>query len=97
VVGSGAAVLGDITIGENVKIGANSVVVKDVPANSTVVGIPGRVVLQDGRPVALPSPRPQVDLPDPGASDLAELRARIAALEARIAELAERNDVSSPL
>jgi serine O-acetyltransferase len=97
VVGSGAAVLGDITIGENVKIGANSVVVKDVPANSTVVGIPGRVVLQDGRPVVLPSPRPQVDLPDPGASDVAELRARIAALEARIAELAERNDVSSPL
>jgi serine O-acetyltransferase len=97
VVGSGAAVLGDITIGENVKIGANSVVVKDVPPNSTVVGIPGRVVLQDGRPVALPSPRPQVDLPDPGASDVAELRARIAALEARIAELAERNDVSSPL
>jgi serine O-acetyltransferase len=97
VVGSGAAVLGDITIGENVKIGANSVVVKDVPPNSTVVGIPGRVVLQDGRPVVLPSPRPQVEMPDPGASDVAELRARIAALEMRIAELAERNDVSSPL
>lgn len=97
VVGSGAAVLGDITIGENVKIGANSVVVKDVPANSTVVGIPGRVVLQDGHPVALPSPRPQVEMPDPGASDIAALRARIAALEARIAELAERTDVSTPL
>jgi serine O-acetyltransferase len=97
VVGSGAAVLGDITIGENVKIGANSVVVKDVPPNSTVVGIPGRVVLQDGRPVAVAAARPQVDLPDPGASDVAELRARIAALEMRIAELAERNDVSSPL
>jgi serine O-acetyltransferase len=97
VVGSGAAVLGDITIGENVKIGANSVVVKDVPANSTVVGIPGRVVLQDGRPIAVPSPRPQVDLPDPGATEVAELRARIAALEARIAELADRNDVSAPL
>ena len=97
VVGSGAAVLGDITIGENVKIGANSVVVKDVPPNSTVVGIPGRVVLQDGRPVALPSPRPQVEMPDPSATDVAELRARVAALEARIAELAERTDVSSPL
>ncbi|HEY5350099.1 MAG TPA: serine O-acetyltransferase [Candidatus Lustribacter sp.] len=97
VVGSGAAVLGDITIGENVKIGANSVVVKDVPANSTVVGIPGRVVLQDGRPVAAPSQRPQVDLPDPGAGDIAELRARIAALEARVAELVDRNDVSSAL
>jgi serine O-acetyltransferase len=97
VVGSGAAVLGDITIGENVKIGANSVVVKDVPANSTVVGIPGRVVLQDGRPVGLPSPRPQVEMPDPGANDIAELRARIAALEERIAEVAKRTDVSSPL
>jgi serine O-acetyltransferase len=90
-------VLGDITIGENVKIGANSVVVKDVPPNSTVVGIPGRVVLQDGRPIALPSPRPQVDLPDPAAGDVAELRARIAALEARVAELVDRNDVSSAL
>jgi serine O-acetyltransferase len=97
VVGSGAAVLGDITIGENVKIGANSVVVKDVPPNSTVVGIPGRVVLQDGRPIALPASRPQVDLPDPGATDVAELRARIAALEARVAELVDRNDVSPAL
>jgi len=96
VVGSGAAVLGDITIGENVKIGANSVVVKDVPPNSTVVGIPGRVVLQDGRPVPV-SARPQVDLPDPDAGEIAELRARLAALEARVAELGARNDVSAPL
>ena len=42
--------LGDITIGENVKIGANSVVVKDVPPNSTVVGIPGRVVAAGRQP-----------------------------------------------
>jgi serine O-acetyltransferase len=96
-VGSGAAVLGDITVGDNVKIGANSVVVKDVPPNSTVVGIPGRVVLQDGRPVAAPSPRPQVDLPDPEATEIAELRARLAALEARVAELGARTDVASPL
>jgi len=93
VVGSGAAVLGDITIGDNVKIGANSV----VPPNSTVVGIPGRVVLQDGRPVAMPSLRPQVDLPDPEGNEIAELRARVAALEERIAELAARNDVSPAL
>ena len=97
VVGSGAAVLGDITIGENVKIGANSVVVKDVPPNSTVVGIPGRVVLQDGRPVAPSSPRPQVDLPDPEANEIAELRAQLAALQARVAELAGRNDVTPAL
>lgn len=83
VVGSGAAILGDITIGRNTKVGANSVVVKDIPANSTVVGIPGRVVLQDGRPVnAFPS-RPHVDLPDPAAP----LVARVNELTARVAEL----------
>jgi serine O-acetyltransferase len=98
-VGIGAAVLGDITIGDNVKIGANSVVVKDVPANSTVVGIPGRVVLQDGRPVVPPAPsaRPQVDLPDPEGTLIAQLQERIAALEARLAELERRNDVTPAL
>ena len=47
-IATGAKVLGSITIGENSKIGAGSVVLKDVPPNSTVVGIPGRVVVQDG-------------------------------------------------
>jgi serine O-acetyltransferase len=51
VVATGAKVLGAITIGENAKIGANAVVLKDVPPNSTVVGIPGRVVMQDGKRV----------------------------------------------
>ncbi len=96
-VGSGAAVLGDITIGDNVKIGANSVVVKDVPPNSTVVGIPGRVVLQDGKPLAAPNPRPHVDLPDPNAPLLAVLADRIAALEARLIELEKARDVSEAL
>ncbi|GGD03683.1 serine acetyltransferase [Thalassobacillus devorans] len=48
-VATGAKVLGSITIGENSKVGAGSVVLKDVPDNSTVVGIPGRVVIQDGK------------------------------------------------
>lgn len=96
-VGSGAAVLGDITIGDNVKIGANSVVVKDVPPNSTVVGIPGRVVLQDGKPLAAPNPRPHVDLPDPNAPLLAALADRIVALEARLVELEKARDVSEAL
>lgn len=51
VVAAGAKVLGAITIGENAKIGANAVVLKDVPANSTVVGIPGRVVSLNGKKV----------------------------------------------
>ncbi len=45
VVGAGAKILGPITIGENARVGSNSVVVKDVPANATVVGIPGRIVI----------------------------------------------------
>ena len=93
-VGSGAAILGAITLGDGVKVGANSVVVKDVPPNATVVGIPGRVVLQDGKPVAVADPRPRVDLPDPNAPLLAQLSERIAELEARLAEL-ERKNASS--
>ncbi len=46
-IGAGAKVLGSVTIGDNCKIGAGSVVVKDVPANSTVVGVPGRIVIRD--------------------------------------------------
>ena len=56
-VGVGAAILGAIVVGDDAKVGAGSVVVRDVPPNSTVVGIPGHIVLQDGKPVrtALPS------------------------------------------
>ena len=95
-VGSGAAILGAIYVGDGARIGANSVVVKDVPANATVVGIPGRVVLVDGKPVSGGDRRPRVDLPDPNAPLIAELSGRIAALEARLAEL-ERQNASSPL
>ena len=95
-VGSGAAILGAITVGDGARIGANSVVVKDVPPNATVVGIPGRVVLVDGKPVTGNDRRPRVDFPDPNAPLIAELSGRIAALEARLAEL-ERQDASSPL
>ena len=61
-VSAGARVLGDITIGDSSKIGASSVVLKDVPANATVVGIPGRVVIQDGIKVDAPLDH---QLPDP--------------------------------
>ncbi len=97
-VGSGAKVLGDITVGDGAKIGSNSVVVRDVPPGATVVGIPGRVVLQDGKPVAAGGDsRPRVDLPDPNAPLIAELSDRIAALERRLAELERRNDVATTL
>ncbi|MBV9438892.1 MAG: serine O-acetyltransferase [Candidatus Eremiobacteraeota bacterium] len=95
-VGSGASVLGAITVGDGARIGANSVVVKDVPPNATVVGIPGRVVLQDGKPIVTPAdPRPRVDMPDPNAQLIQQLNERIAALEARLAELERKNAPSS--
>jgi serine O-acetyltransferase len=95
-VGSGAAVLGAITIGDGARIGANSVVVKDVPPNATVVGIPGRVVLQDGKPVNVGTEaRPRVNMPDPNAPLIAQLSERIAALEARLAEIERRNAPSA--
>ena len=62
-IATGAKVLGSIIIGENSKIGAGSVVLKNVPNNSTVVGIPGRVVIRDG--VKIPKDLNHSDLPDP--------------------------------
>jgi serine O-acetyltransferase len=79
-IGSGAKLLGPITVGERSKIGANSVVIHDVPADSTVVGNPGHPVKIEGR-----KPEgPDVDwahLPDPVADALASLADRIGALE----------------
>jgi serine O-acetyltransferase len=91
-VGSGASVIGAIHIGDGAKIGANSVVVKDIPPNATVVGIPGRVVLLDGKPVNAPGDsRPRLQMPDPNAPLIAQLSERIAALEARLAEIERKN------
>lgn len=91
-VGLHSAVLGAITVGDNSKIGAGSVVVKDVPPNATVVGIPARVVIQDGKPVQGVPSRPQVDMPDPNAMILQQLSQRIGVLEARLAQLSGAGD-----
>ncbi|HEY1727501.1 MAG TPA: serine O-acetyltransferase [Candidatus Baltobacteraceae bacterium] len=89
VVGVGAAILGDILVGENAHVGAGSVVVKDVPPGATVVGIPGRIVSKDGKPApeaaeAEPTSRAQVQMPDPTATMIARLEARIRTLEERL-------------
>jgi serine O-acetyltransferase len=83
VVGADALVLGPITIGKGSRIGAGSVVVKDVPANATVVGTTARVVLQDGKPVQPAAMR--LEVPDQNAALIARLTERIEALERRLA------------
>ncbi len=85
-IGSGAKLLGPITIGHGAKIGANSVVITDVPANSTVVGNPGHPVRVDGRRVEGPD-ADWIHLPDPIAEAIQALASRIGELERTVAEL----------
>lgn len=88
VVGAGAKILGPITVGERVRVGANSVVVKDVPADRTVVGIPGRIVDTRGvRPSAQGINLDHNLLPDPVARSIACLIERIESLEGELATL----------
>ena len=86
-ISSGAKVLGAITVGENSKIGAGSVVLKDIPSNSTVVGIPGRVVKRHNEKI---NDLDQL-LPDPIMEELTRLRNQIANLEKSLAEMQEQN------
>ncbi len=85
VVATGAKILGNIKIGNNVKIGAGSVVIRDVPSDSTVVGIPGRVVRHKGKRVPGISLN-HGDLPDPILEKLEELRREINEIEKSIQE-----------
>lgn len=90
-IGSGAKLLGPITIGHGSKIGANSVVIHDVPAHSTVVGNPGHPVRVEGRRPEGPD-ADWVHLPDPLADAIKGLASRIGALERALADLAGERD-----
>jgi serine O-acetyltransferase len=83
-VGANASVLGAITLGEGAKVGSGSVVVRDVPENATVVGIPAHVVARDGKPVRPVADRTHVDMPDPNADAFKTLQRRIEDLERRL-------------
>lgn len=91
VISAGAKVLGSIKIGDNVKIGAGSVVLRDVPSNCTVVGVPGRIVVRNGKNIADTS-FSTIDLhhnqlPDPMAEMISCLQRQIDRLQRRIDEL----------
>lgn len=83
-VGAGAKILGPFKVGDNAKIAANAVVLKEVPPNSTAVGVPARIVKQNGKRTL---DLDQIHIPDPVAAELARDRKRLEKLEKRIAEL----------
>jgi serine O-acetyltransferase len=84
-VGSGAKLLGPVTVGRNAKVGANTVVIEDVPPETTVVGNPGHPVRVEGRPVEGPD-TDWIHLPDPIQEAIKELSDRIAKLEKQLAD-----------
>ncbi|NHJ03864.1 MAG: serine O-acetyltransferase [Candidatus Heimdallarchaeota archaeon] len=86
VIGAGAKILGPITIGDNVKIGSNSVVIKDVPPNSVVVGVPGRVVGVPESEAKKVLDHTHDKLPDPIQKYLKEMEKRIKTLEEQLEE-----------
>src|SRR3954451_9017047 len=85
-IGSGAKLLGPITVGRNAKVGANTVVIEDVPDHTTVVGNPGHPVRVEGRRVEGPD-ADWIHLPDPVADAIKGLAERIGELERRLEEL----------
>ena len=93
IVGTGAKVLGNITIGDNVRVGGNSVVVKDVPTDCTVVGIPGRIVRRNGCRVVeetFEASKHRLSMPDPVEEQSRLNRQGIQANTRRIAELEQQ-------
>ena len=84
VVGSGAKILGNITVGNNCRIGAGSVVLRNVPADSTVVGVPGHIIFREGKRVVITDPK---QINDPLSEALAALINEVHKLRDRIEQL----------
>ena len=85
-VGCGARILGPFYVGDNAKIAANAVVLEEVPANATAVGVPARIVRINGQKVDT-CQLDQIHIPDPIAQELCQMKRRIAALEKEIEEV----------
>lgn len=83
-VGSGAKILGPFKVGDGAKIAANAVVLEEVPPNCTAVGVPARIVKQNGKKV---NDLDQIHIPDPVAQELCSYRIRLEKLEKQVGEL----------
>lgn len=90
IIGAGAQVLGDITVGVGARIGANAVVVRDVPASVTVVGIPAHPVKTADESFTAYGTSPETGMMSPSIPDIAQLIARIDQLEQKVAQLNSR-------
>ena len=87
VIGAGAKVLGNIVVGENCRIGSGSVVLRDVPDNSTVVGVPGHIVLRAGKRVVITDPK---QINDPLSEALAAVATEVKALKEEVRKMQGR-------
>jgi serine O-acetyltransferase len=90
VIGAGARVLGNIVIGENSRVGAGSVVLRDVPDNSTVVGVPGHIVFRQGKRVVITDPK---QINDPLSEALSAVANEVKKLKKEVHELQGRQNV----
>ena len=94
VVGSGAKILSNITIGHNCRIGAGSVVLRSVPDNSTVVGVPGHIILREGKRVVIVDPK---QIADPLSEALAAVANEVTRLRERVQKLEGGESKPEPL
>jgi serine O-acetyltransferase len=94
VIGSGAKVLGNITVGRNSRIGAGSVVLRSVPDNSTVVGVPGHIIFRNGERVVITDPK---QINDPLSEALAAVATEVNKLRDRVQKLEGSESAGEPL
>src|ERR1700752_147920 len=93
VVGGGAKILGNIVVGKNCRIGAGSVVLRNVPENSTVVGVPGHIVFREGKPVVITDPK---QINDPLSEALASVASEVNNLRERVHQLEGSGTTAEP-
>jgi len=94
VLGDGAKILGNITVGKNCRIGAGSVVLRNVPADSTVVGVPGHIIFREGKRVVITDPK---QINDPLSEALASVVTEVERLRERVQQLEGSGAPREPL